>query len=98
PSTSTHFPYTTLFRSYRAIQIHGNNVYLPAGKNIGLGGIAKGYGVNRAVDVLAKAGFADCLVDGGGDVRVSGTHDGQPWRLGIQDRKSTRLNSSHSQI
>jgi len=69
---------------YRAIQIKGNSVYLPEGKNIGLGGIAKGYGVNRAVDVLVKAGFPDCLVDGGGDVKVSGTHNGEPWRLGIQ--------------
>lgn len=35
-----------------------------------------------------KAGFSDCLVDGGGDVKVSGTHDGQPWRLGIQDPRA----------
>jgi thiamine biosynthesis lipoprotein len=73
---------------YRAIQIHGNSIYLPEGKNIGLGGIAKGYGVNRAAEVLVKAGFPDCLVDGGGDVRVSGTHDGQPWRLGIQNPRA----------
>jgi thiamine biosynthesis lipoprotein len=69
---------------YHSIQITRNSIYLPEGKNIGLGGIAKGYGVNRAVDVLVRAGFTDCLVDGGGDVKVSGTHDGQPWRLGIQ--------------
>jgi thiamine biosynthesis lipoprotein len=69
---------------YRAIQISGNSVYLPEGKNIGLGGIAKGYGVNRAVEVLVKAGFTDCFVDGGGDVKVSGTRNGEPWRLGIQ--------------
>jgi len=69
---------------FRAIRISGNSVYLPEGKNIGLGGIAKGYGVNRAVEVLVNAGFRDCLVDGGGDVKVSGTHDGQPWTLGIQ--------------
>lgn len=73
---------------YHAIQINGNSIYLPDGKNIGLGGIAKGYGVNRAVDVLVKAGFPDCLVDGGGDVKVSGTHDGEPWRLGIQDPRA----------
>jgi thiamine biosynthesis lipoprotein len=69
---------------YRAIRIEGNTVYLPEGKNIGLGGIAKGYGVNRAVEVLTKAGFSDCLVDGGGDVKVSGTNNGELWRLGIQ--------------
>jgi thiamine biosynthesis lipoprotein len=70
---------------YRAIQIHGNSVYLPAGTNIGLGGIAKGYAIDRAAHVLAEAGFTDSMVDGGGDVLVSGTRNGNPWRLGIQD-------------
>jgi thiamine biosynthesis lipoprotein len=69
---------------YRAIKIEANSIYLPEGKNIGLGGIAKGYGVNRAVEVLVKAGFPDCLVDGGGDVKVSGTRSGEPWKLGVQ--------------
>jgi len=69
---------------YTAIRIQGNSVYLPEGVNIGLGGIAKGYAVDRAARVLAEAGFTDSLVDGGGDVLASGTRDGQPWRLGIQ--------------
>jgi thiamine biosynthesis lipoprotein len=70
---------------YTAISVEGNRIYLPAGKNIGLGGIAKGYAVDRAAHVLADAGFRDSLVDGGGDVLASGTRNGQPWRLGIQD-------------
>lgn len=69
---------------YRKIRIEGNQVSLPAGMSIGLGGIAKGYAVDRAMEVLLRAGFTDALVDGGGDVRVSGTHDGKPWQLGIQ--------------
>jgi thiamine biosynthesis lipoprotein len=73
---------------YRAIRIKGNSVYLPEGKNIGLGGIAKGYAVNRTVQVLVKAGFTDCLVDGGGDVKVSGIHNGEAWRLGVQDPRA----------
>jgi len=73
---------------YRAIRVNGNSIYLPEGKNIGLGGIAKGYAVNRAVELLVKAGFPDCLVDGGGDVRVSGTNQGQLWRLGIQNPRA----------
>ena len=71
--------------NYRAIRIDGNSVYIPAGTNIGLGGIAKGYGIDRAAGVLKQAGFGDSLVDGGGDVFVSGTKYGQPWHLGIQD-------------
>jgi thiamine biosynthesis lipoprotein len=70
--------------NYRAIRIEGDRVYLPQGMSIGLGGIAKGYAVDRAIETLARAGFHDALVDGGGDVRVSGTRAGEPWRLGIQ--------------
>jgi thiamine biosynthesis lipoprotein len=70
---------------YTAIRVEGDRIYLPAGKNIGLGGIAKGYGVDRAARVLADAGFTDSLVDGGGDVLALGTRNGKPWRLGIQD-------------
>jgi len=70
---------------YRKIRIEGNSVYLPAGSNIGLGGIAKGYAIDRAAGMLKQAGFIDSLVDGGGDVLVSGTKNGEPWHLGIQD-------------
>ena len=70
---------------YRAIQIQGNRIFLPKSTmSIGLGGIAKGYAVDRAAAVLAQAGFPNTMVDGGGDVRVSGTRYGQSWRLGIQ--------------
>jgi len=78
---------------YRAIHIEGNSVYLPAGTNIGLGGIAKGYAVDRAAHVLAQAGFTDSMVDGGGDVLLSGTKNGAPWHLGIQDPRK-----EHGQI
>lgn len=71
--------------NYRRIQIEANRIYLPAGTNIGLGGIAKGYAVDRAAKVLTQRGFSDSLVDGGGDVLVSGTRNGEPWRLGIQE-------------
>jgi thiamine biosynthesis lipoprotein len=74
--------------NYRAIQIEGNRVYLPAKMSIGLGGIAKGYAVDRASQVLKKEGFTDSLVDGGGDILVSGTNQGEPWRLGIQDPRA----------
>jgi FAD:protein FMN transferase len=77
---------------FRLIQIDGNRVFLPrAGMSIGLGGIAKGYAIDRASAVLARAGFVDTLVDGGGDVLVSGRRDdGSPWRLGIQDPRGDR--------
>lgn len=75
--------------NYRDLQIEGNRVGLKrAGMSIGLGGIAKGYAVDRAGAVLRNAGFLDYLVDGGGDILVSGTKGGRPWRLGVQDPRA----------
>jgi len=77
--------------NFRAIQIEGNRVFLPkTGMSIGLGGIAKGYAVDQASKVLARAGFHDSLVDGGGDILVSGTRNGVAWQLGIQDPRQPR--------
>jgi len=77
--------------SYREIRIDGDRVFLPrTGMKIGLGGIAKGYAIDRAIDVLRTEGFTDALVDGGGDVRVSGSVEGHPWRLGIQEPRQER--------
>ncbi|MFN7934161.1 MAG: FAD:protein FMN transferase [Bryobacteraceae bacterium] len=76
---------------YRAMRIEGNRIFLPRPEmSIGLGGIAKGYAVDRAAAVLEKAGFHDYLVDGGGDIRVSGKKHGQPWSLGIQHPREPR--------
>lgn len=55
------------------------------GMAVGLGGIAKGYGVDRAAAVLEREGLRDYLIDGGGDLRVRGRRAGRPWRLGIRD-------------
>lgn len=77
--------------NYRDIRIAGDRVGLArAGMSIGLGGIAKGYAVDRAGKVLVRAGFTDYLVDGGGDILVSGKKNGRPWRLGVQDPRAER--------
>jgi FAD:protein FMN transferase len=50
-----------------------------------LGGIGKGYAVDRARDILRKEGFQDFMIQFGGDMYVSGQSADHPWRLGIQD-------------
>ncbi len=50
---------------------------------IGLGGIGKGYGVDRAAEVLEEWGIGDYVVDGGGDMRVSGQRIDRPWSVGV---------------
>ncbi len=50
-----------------------------------LGGIAKGYAVDLAVDRIRKMGVADAIVDAGGDLRAIGRHGDRPWRIGIRN-------------
>lgn len=53
---------------------------------ISLGGIAKGYGVDRAVSVLEKSGLTSFFVQAGGDLFARGRKpDGTEWQAGVRD-------------
>lgn len=52
---------------------------------IDLGGIAKGYAVDRAVALLRELGIAHATVSAGGDSRVLGDKRGEPWVVGIKN-------------
>ena len=54
------------------------------GMKIGLGGIGKGYAVDRVCMLLEKHGLHNYIVAGGGDMRVSGSRGQDPWRLAVQ--------------
>ena len=55
------------------------------GMSINLGGIAKGYIVDKAVAYLKKKGIKSALINAGGDVYCFGKKDnGEPWSIGIQ--------------
>jgi FAD:protein FMN transferase len=73
---------------YRQIEIDDSagTVFLRrTGMRVHLGGIGKGYAVERAVGILRRAGFADFMIQAGGDLYAAGRTDGRPWRLGIND-------------
>ena len=73
---------------YRTVELDpaAQAVRLPKAHKIGLGGIAKGYIVDRAADLLKKAGIQAFLVQAGGDLYGAGRKpDGSPWISGIQD-------------
>jgi thiamine biosynthesis lipoprotein len=65
-------PARTAFVSRRGVRVH-------------LGGIGKGYAIDRGVTLLRAAGFDDFLIQAGGDMFASGTNNGMPWKLGIAD-------------
>jgi len=60
-----------------------NAVKLPVGVAIDLGGIAKGWTVDRASELLQAWGPS--LVDAGGDMRASGLPGGEPWPVAVED-------------
>jgi FAD:protein FMN transferase len=53
------------------------------GMRIDLGGIAKGYAVDRGVAILKARGIQHALVTAGGDSRLLGDHLGRPWLVSI---------------
>jgi FAD:protein FMN transferase len=55
------------------------------GVRIDLGGIAKGYSVDRGIDVLKRLGYTRAFVGAGGDSRIIGDRFGKPWIVGIRD-------------
>jgi thiamine biosynthesis lipoprotein len=72
---------------WRAIELDPNTQrgrLARPGMKVGLGAIAKGYGVDRASQVLKQHGFVHHIVEGGGDTYVSGTKAGGLWKVGIQ--------------
>jgi len=58
------------------------------GMAINLGGIGKGYAVDAAVRVVKAAGFANGLVQAGGDLMIFGSKSGQPFMAGVRDPRS----------
>ena len=60
------------------------------GMRAGLGGIAKGYAADEASKLLESGGFPNHIVFGGGDLKISGSKNGEHWKIGIRhprDRK-----------
>jgi thiamine biosynthesis lipoprotein len=59
------------------------------GMRITLGGVAKGYAVDRAVALLRGRGFAHFIVQAGGDLYVAGRRGERRWRVGIRDPRGS---------
>jgi thiamine biosynthesis lipoprotein len=55
------------------------------GMRIDLGGIAKGYSVDRGIEILQQQGITRAMVNAGGDTRIIGDRFGKPWVVGVRD-------------
>jgi thiamine biosynthesis lipoprotein len=68
------------------IDENGNRArFVRPGMSITLGGIAKGYAVDRASEVLMSHGIESALVEIGGDIRAIGNKNGEPWVIALQN-------------
>jgi len=78
--------------NYRhVVLMRGNRVrYSHPGVSIDLGGIAKGYAVDRCVELLRAKGVTQGMVAAGGDSRIIGNRRGRPWTVGVQDPRNNK--------
>ena len=73
---------------YRLVELDksaGTVRFLEDGVRINLGGIAKGYVVERGVEILRSRGVENGIVTAGGDSRLLGDKRGRPWVVGIRN-------------
>ena len=49
-----------------------------------LGAFAKGYAIDRGIELLQKSGIHNAILNAGGDLRIIGRHGDRPWRIGIR--------------
>jgi len=77
---------------YRGVRlVNGGVAFDDRRMSLTLDGIAKGYIVDRTIDVLTNAGAERVLVNAGGDMSTAGPGSrDEPWTIGLQDPHSER--------
>ncbi|MGC8976243.1 MAG: FAD:protein FMN transferase [Candidatus Ratteibacteria bacterium] len=71
---------------WRKIKINGNKIILLSGSEIDLGGIAKGFIVDKVYEFLKSRGIKNGIINGGGDMYCWGKNpDGKKWKIGIEN-------------
>ena len=70
-----------------AVQFDGKSVrFKKEGMGITLDGIAKGYIIDCAAELIKRQGIKHALINAGGDIRVAGgKRNGTPWKVGVQN-------------
>jgi thiamine biosynthesis lipoprotein len=69
-----------------SVEVTADAVVLSGVGSLDLGGIAKGWTIDRIAEAIEAAGCRDYVIDGGGDIRTGGRGgDGEPWPIGVGD-------------
>ena len=76
------------------VRVKNNN----AAVKIDLGGVAKGFAIDRLLTYLKQRGIHNALINTGGDLKVIGKHGERAWKVAIRDPRSatkkTAINST----
>ena len=86
PPTPDEINVTLELVDYSSMTIEDGSVSLRSNMSIVLGGIAKGYSVDRAIESLKLDGITSGFVNAGGDGSFIGLNEqGVPWNIGLQN-------------
>jgi FAD:protein FMN transferase len=72
---------------YRKLELNAEDLtafLAEKGMRANLGGIAKGWSADLAMQALKKGGVTAAIVNAGGDMLLTGDKDGDAWRVGIR--------------
>ena len=72
------------WRNMKFDDAHHSVFFEHKGMRIDLGGIGKGYAVDRGIEILQKRGIQHAVVTAGGDTRIIGDHMGRAWLVAIR--------------
>jgi len=67
------------------VELDRDRLRLPEGVGLDLGGVAKGWTVDRAAEAAVRAGLPWALVNAGGDLRLAGEVPTVGIRVGVED-------------
>lgn len=74
------------FVGYSAIELEDDQLTVPAGMELDLGAVGKGYAADRIVELWEEMGVKSGLLNLGGNVQCLGAKpDGSDWIIGIRD-------------
>jgi FAD:protein FMN transferase len=74
--------------NYKRIILENNIIKIGDDQSITLGGIAKGYAVEKAIEILKNHKIDMALVDASGNMRALGKKPGGEWNIAIRDPRS----------
>ena len=78
------------FVGFQLVDLQGDSILRKDPRvQLNFNAVAKGYAVDKVADWLVERGYADCLVEIGGEVAARGTKNGKPWKVGIQTPTKT---------